>query len=59
MTTLIKIYQMTISPILRVMFGKGCRYEVTCSQYAIDSIQKYGTFKGSLMAAKRLSTCHI
>ena len=51
---LIKIYQHIISPIL----GPKCRFTPTCSQYAIQSFQKYGLFKGFWLSAKRISRCH-
>jgi putative membrane protein insertion efficiency factor len=51
---LIRVYQFTLSP----MIGQCCRFEPTCSQYAIDALKKYGLFKGSWLAAKRISRCH-
>ena len=50
----IKLYQLLISPIL----GPNCRYHPTCSQYSIEAINKYGPFKGTWLAAKRISSCH-
>ncbi len=35
-----------------------CRYYPTCSQYAIEAIQKKGVVKGSWMALKRICRCH-
>jgi putative membrane protein insertion efficiency factor len=46
-------YQHTVSPRL----GDRCRYEPTCSQYAILSLQKYGLIKGLRHAATRLASC--
>ena len=34
-----------------------CRFEPTCSNYAIEAIEKYGTIKGLKLAFKRLSKC--
>lgn len=51
---LIRVYQYTLSPFI----GQGCRFEPTCSNYAIDALKKYGLFKGSWLAAKRISRCH-
>jgi putative membrane protein insertion efficiency factor len=51
---LIKIYQNIISPYL----PNACRYNPTCSQYAIEALKKYGVFKGIYLAAKRLGSCH-
>ena len=50
----IKIYQICISP----LFSSSCRFEPTCSNYAIQSIDKHGVFKGLTLAAKRISRCH-
>jgi uncharacterized protein len=51
---LIKIYQWVISPWL----GPKCRFVPSCSQYALDALQKYGLFKGGWLALKRISRCH-
>ena len=50
----IKIYQIIISPLL----GPSCRFTPTCSQYAVEAIQKYGPFKGSWLSFKRIMRCH-
>ncbi len=36
----------------------SCRYQPSCSQYAIEAIEKHGAIKGGWMAAKRLMRCH-
>lgn len=52
---LIKIYRYSISP----MLGPGkCRYQPSCSRYAIEALEKYGLFKGGWLAAKRILSCH-
>ena len=51
---LIKAYQRFISP----LFPPTCRFQPTCSQYAIEAISTYGTFKGSWLAIKRILRCH-
>jgi len=41
------------------LFGPcGCRFEPTCSIYALDAIRHYGCWKGCFLAAKRLLRCH-
>ncbi|WP_084785427.1 membrane protein insertion efficiency factor YidD [Neomoorella mulderi] len=50
----IRLYQLFISPIL----GKNCRFYPTCSQYALEAISRYGVFRGSILAVKRLGRCH-
>ena len=52
-TGLIRIYQMAISPYL----GQNCRYEPSCSTYAIEALDKHGVFKGSWLAIKRIFSC--
>jgi len=52
---IIKIYRKYISPL------KGrpaCIYTPTCSKYAIEALEKYGFFKGSFLAVKRILRCH-
>ncbi len=51
---LIKTYQVTLSPLI----GPNCRYHPTCSQYMIESIKKYGPFKGVWLGIKRIMRCH-
>nr|WP_037586671.1 membrane protein insertion efficiency factor YidD [Stenoxybacter acetivorans] len=50
----IRFYQYAISP----MLPPRCRYAPTCSQYAIEALQKYGAIKGSWLAFKRICRCH-
>ncbi|WP_236626147.1 membrane protein insertion efficiency factor YidD [Rhodopirellula baltica] len=38
--------------------GPSCRFTPTCSAYAIESIQKHGTIRGSWRAIKRIGRCH-
>ncbi len=51
---LIKGYQKFISP----MFPPSCRFYPTCSNYAIDSLNKYGIFKGGIKAIWRVLRCN-
>lgn len=50
----IRFYQICISPLI----PPRCRYVPTCSQYAIEAVQKYGAAKGGYLAAKRICRCH-
>lgn len=36
----------------------SCRYIPTCSQYALEALQKYGPFKGSYLAVRRILRCN-
>lgn len=51
---LVRIYQWVLSPLL----PSSCRYTPTCSQYAIQALQKYGPFKGGWLALQRIGRCH-
>ena len=50
----IKGYQKFLSP----MFGKNCRFEPTCSYYAVGCIEKFGVVRGLWLSVKRISRCH-
>ena len=54
MIFMIRFYQGAISPYKRF----HCIYIPTCSQYAIEAIEKYGPFKGGVLAIKRILRCH-
>ncbi|MGL5876156.1 MAG: membrane protein insertion efficiency factor YidD [Xenococcaceae cyanobacterium] len=51
---LIKGYRKFISP----LFLPSCRFQPTCSQYAIEAVERFGVFKGSWLAVRRISRCH-
>jgi len=51
---IVRFYQYAISPYTPA----SCRYTPTCSQYAVEAIQKYGPFKGGWLALKRILRCH-
>jgi len=38
--------------------GNACRYQPTCSAYALEALEKHGGIKGSWLAAKRIGRCH-
>ncbi|XDZ65302.1 membrane protein insertion efficiency factor YidD [Alphaproteobacteria bacterium LSUCC0684] len=50
----IHFYRLFISPLT----GANCRYEPSCSRYAIDAIQLHGALKGGYLTARRLARCH-
>ena len=52
---LIKIYRKFFS---KLKPFPTCRYLPTCSQYAVEAIEKYGVFKGGFLALKRILKCH-
>jgi putative membrane protein insertion efficiency factor len=50
----IRFYRAFISP----LFPPACRFQPSCSQYAIVAIETHGAVKGLALAARRLSRCH-
>ena len=51
---LIKVYKAVLSPV----FAGSCRFYPSCSQYAIEALEKYGAIRGSWMALKRIARCN-
>jgi uncharacterized protein len=47
-------YQRWISP----LFPPSCRFMPSCSQYAVEAIDRFGTVKGSYLATMRICRCH-
>ncbi len=50
----IRAYRYLLSPYV----GNGCRYTPSCSQYAIEAIERHGAIKGLYLAICRLFSCH-
>jgi len=55
---LINIYKKYFALGLTYLFGKGCRFQPSCSQYAREALEKYGVVKGGLLSVKRILRCH-
>jgi putative membrane protein insertion efficiency factor len=51
---LIRGYRSLISP----LFPPSCRFHPTCSQYAIQAIERFGAIRGSWLAIKRILRCN-
>jgi uncharacterized protein len=51
---LVRGYKLLLSPWL----GSACRFEPTCSSYAIDALQQHGAGMGSYLTLRRLARCH-
>ncbi len=51
---LVRLYRIAISPWL----GSNCRFDPTCSSYAIEALQTHGILKGSWLSARRIGRCH-
>ncbi len=50
----VRFYQYFISPLT----GPNCRYAPTCSEYAMEALEKHGALKGTWLTLRRLSRCH-
>ena len=51
---LLRAYKWAISP----MLPSACRYVPTCSEYAMEAVERYGALRGGWMAAARILRCH-
>ena len=52
--TLVRLYQQIVSPWL----GRNCRFEPSCSRYAVTCLERHGAARGSLLSVRRLCKCH-
>lgn len=52
--SVVRVYQVAISPWL----PPSCRYEPTCSAYAIQALRTHGAGRGSWLALRRMGRCH-
>ena len=50
----LKIYQRLVSPLL----PPSCRFTPTCSNYAVEALQRHGLARGGWLAVKRVARCH-
>jgi hypothetical protein len=51
---LVRSYQLLLSPWL----GGNCRFEPSCSQYAVQALARFGALRGGWLAVRRLGRCH-
>ena len=51
---LVRFYRYAISP----MLGRNCRFHPTCSEYAIEALERHGALRGGWMAVRRVGRCH-
>ncbi|MCV2876941.1 membrane protein insertion efficiency factor YidD [Rhodobacteraceae bacterium XHP0102] len=50
----IRAYRLIFSP----WVGFNCRYQPTCSAYALEALERHGPFKGSYLLLRRIGRCH-
>ncbi len=50
----IHAYRLAVSPLL----GVNCRFQPTCSEYALDALARHGALRGGWLALRRMSRCH-
>jgi len=50
----VRAYRLLLSP----WVGNSCRYQPTCSAYALDALEKHGAVRGTWLALKRIARCH-
>ena len=50
----VRAYRLVLSPYV----GNGCRYQPTCSVYALDALERHGALKGGWLALRRIGRCH-
>lgn len=57
---LVRVYQLTLSPLKQFFFGTSCacRFQPTCSCYAHAALLRYGFWRGSWYALRRILRCH-
>lgn len=50
----VRLYRATFSPLV----GMSCRFQPTCSVYALEALEKHGALKGGWLALRRILSCH-
>jgi hypothetical protein len=51
---LVAAYRYLLSP----MLGRSCRFFPSCSEYAMEALERHGALRGTWLAARRVARCH-
>ncbi|MEO6269524.1 MAG: membrane protein insertion efficiency factor YidD [Lautropia sp.] len=54
LTGLVRLYRLLVSPVL----APSCRYWPSCSEYALEALQRHGAARGGWLASRRVCRCH-
>ena len=50
----VRAYRLVLSP----WVGQACRFQPTCSAYAIEALERHGALRGGVLAVRRILRCH-
>ncbi|HEY1327726.1 MAG TPA: membrane protein insertion efficiency factor YidD [Casimicrobiaceae bacterium] len=54
LVALVRAYQLLFRPLL----GANCRFHPSCSDYALEAIERHGALRGAWLAVRRIGRCH-